>query len=155
MPSDQGSCVCGPNCFLITLRSRQDKTVSLEKHVCGVGESLGEVRPGGNPEQSHVAGFITTPWSRRGRAGRRGRGTRPGDAAVGDPLEPCPHFSKRHAHLNGVGDSEGKCAISLRTSHHFSPEFNIMPSWKNIKNVSSHLCPITNILPAAVHAETI
>lgn len=41
----------GPNCFLITLRSRQDKTVSHEKHVCGVRVSLEEVRPGGNPEQ--------------------------------------------------------------------------------------------------------
>lgn len=43
--------MCGPNCFLITLRSRQDKIVSLEKHVCGVRVSLEEVRPGGNPEQ--------------------------------------------------------------------------------------------------------
>lgn len=49
-PSDHASCVCGPNCFLIALLSRQDKIVSLEKHVRGVGVSLEEARLRGNPE---------------------------------------------------------------------------------------------------------
>ena len=33
MPSDRGSCVGGPSGFLMTLCSRQDKIMSLEKHV--------------------------------------------------------------------------------------------------------------------------
>lgn len=33
MPRDRGSCVGGPSGFLMTLCSRQDKIMSLEKHV--------------------------------------------------------------------------------------------------------------------------
>lgn len=62
VPSDHGSCVCGPNCFLITLCSRQDKIVSLEKHVCGVRVSLEEFRPGGNPEQGVRLQNSLPPW---------------------------------------------------------------------------------------------
>lgn len=51
MPSYPGSCVGGPDCFLITLCFRQDKIVSLKKHVCGVGVHPEKVRPPGNQEQ--------------------------------------------------------------------------------------------------------
>lgn len=57
VPSDHGSCVCGPNCFLITLLSRQDKIVSLEKHVCAVRVSL--ERSGYMDIQSKESCFIT------------------------------------------------------------------------------------------------
>lgn len=87
--------------------------------------------------------------------GRESPETRQGDAGR-DSLERYGRGPKNRAHLNGVGDSERKCAISPRTSHHFSLELHIMPSWKNhIKNVFSCLYPIANILPAALHAETI
>ena len=51
MPSYPGSCVGGPDSFLITLCFRQDKIVSLKKHVCGVGVHPEKVRPPGNREQ--------------------------------------------------------------------------------------------------------
>ena len=52
VPSYPGSCVGGPDCFLITLCFRQDKILSLKKHVCGVGVHPEKVRPPGNREQS-------------------------------------------------------------------------------------------------------
>lgn len=43
--------------------------------------------------------------------GRESRERRQGDA-VRDSMERCGHVPKNPAHLNGVGDSERKCAIS-------------------------------------------
>lgn len=57
--------------------------------------------------------------------GRKGQGEEPG-GTVCDSVERQGHVLKSRAHFNGVGDSERKCAISPRSSHHFSPELNIM-----------------------------
>ena len=49
-------------------------------------------------------------------------------------------------HLNGAGDSERKCAVSLRISHHFSLELNIIPSWKNHLKIG--LLPVSYSKPS-------
>lgn len=97
--------VCGPNCFLITLNSRQDKIVSLEKHVRGIRVSLEEGRPGGNLEQGIMLQSSLPSWEGRAERGGRGR------------LR-ATQWNTNRTHLHGVGDSEKKCAISPRTSHH-------------------------------------
>ena len=114
MPSDPGSCVGGPDCFLITLCS--DKTKSCLLKSMYVESGCIQRRSGLLEIGSSQSGYRVH--------------LHPGDS-VCDPVAHRGRILEGQMHLNGAGDSERKCAISLRISHHFSLELNIIPSWKN------------------------
>ena len=69
----------------------------------------------------------------------------PGDSMC-NPVACRGHILEERMHLNGAGDSERKCAVSLRISHHFSLELNIIPSWKNHLKIG--LLPVSYSKPS-------